>query len=818
MKLKKVLSGFLSAAIVATSTAIVMPLSASAAEFVIREIGTGDVPADEIPSVAKARINFSITALNDAGYGTLTAYTNGSTGWQQRTYATTTQYNLGAGTAWQADEEVTELGEKSVTLNFAPDNWGYGIGIKTTDPNAIKGKITSVDFLDASDSVIKTFDATAPTVGAYSFTFSDLKLEEMKKGEFFTIAFESDNTPETLKYNFKYKVPKIENPSTEADYDYFAPVDNCIITEQGQSETGLKVTSSTDDTRTIYKFEAVSASRYPFSVGIEYSIKGDWSDTAWPWYGNDVSFYVPHVAVTDITLDKTAITLAKGDTDTIIPTITPDDATYTSIVYDSSNTDVATVDEDGLVTAVANGTAKIIVTAGEKSATCDVTVQTPATGVEIQKPSNTNLIVGDNTLKLTAKAVPEDASDATDITWNSSKPEVAAIATDGTVTAKAVGETEITAKMGSFTSEPVIIKVSDKVVPATGLTITSTNLTDGKLTLEVGDTESLNTKIAPEDSTDAITWSSSNEKVASVDANGKVTAIAEGSATITAKANDTVSASCEVTVNAKAPDFETKPYTLNVVNAVEWEKPGVKMAAQVNVPVTTLNGFKPGTTTYKDIKNKTLKLKNLGFGSCELEGIKAENVEVSIYLQLGANWEHWCATADYTLADGEVELDLSTLAAQGVKDTDVLQAIGFQFNIMGTVGGINDMAVGDKVVINVAEPKLIAEGEEPPAEEPDYDTGKVETVDDYVPAEAGTELVVRSITATQAAIYDSYTITVKDNNGKTYTTTTSDCYKAFKYNTASGEKTEEANGYFIIVKVTNVPAGTTVTVTIEPTK
>ena len=128
------------------------------------------------------------------------------------------------------------------------------------------------------------------------------------------------------------------------------------------------------------------------------------------------------------------------------------------------------------------------------------------------------------------------------------------------------------------------------------------------------------------------------------------------------------------------------------------------------------------------------------------------------------------------------------------------------------------MTIGDNITLNAAEPKISVVGEEPPAEESDYDTGKVETVDDYVPAEAGTELVVRSITATQAAIYDSYTITVKDNNGKTYTTTTSDCYKAFKYNTASGEKTEEANGYFIIVKVTNVPAGTTVTVTIEPTK
>lgn len=647
MKLKKVLSGFLSAAILATTTAIVMPMSASAeGDVVLGEMGNSDIAVSELGSATQAKITFNITTLDADGYGTMTAYVNGGS-WNQRTYATAAQYASGAGQEWQANEEVTATGEQSITLDFSPANWGYQVGLKTSNPDAISGKLTKVEFLDASNNVVATHDATAESISKNNFTFSTLSNEEMSIGDSFTITFESDNTPASAKYSFKYKIPKVAEP-TDSDYDYFAPVDNGEITEQGQSETGLKVTATNNGTKIIYKFEAIAAStaKYPFSVNVELSSAGDWSDTNYLWFG-DISFFVPE----------------------------------------------------------------------------------------------TNIPVKEVT-----------------------------------------------------------------VTPAT-------------LELEEGKTGTLTSTTTPSDTTDEIEWVSSDPSVATV-RDGVVTAVKAGKATITVqvKGNEEISASCEVTVTAKAPEIETKPYKLTVTDASSWGKPGVTKAAQINVPITTLNGFKVGTTTYKDIKNKTLKLENLGFGSCTLEGVEAENVEVSIYLQLGANWEHWCATADYTLADGIIEFDLSTLAAQGVKDTDVLQAIGFQFNIMGTVGGINDMTIGDNITLNAAEPKISVVGEEPPAEESDYDTGKVETVDDYVPAEAGTELVVRSITATQAAIYDSYTITVKDNNGKTYTTTTSDCYKAFKYNTASGEKTEEANGYFIIVKVTNVPAGTTVTVTIEPTK
>lgn len=812
MKLKKVLSGFLSAAIVATSTAIVMPLSASAEDVVLGEMGAGDISADLLSSATQAKITFNITTLDDTGYGTLTAYVNGGT-WKQRTYATSTQYASGAGQDWQADEEVTATGEKSVTLDFSPASWGYQIGIKTSDADAIGGKLTKVEFLDGSGSVVATHDATAESISKNNFTFSTLSNEEMAIGDFFTITFESDNTPANAKFHFKYKIPTVAEP-TENDYEYFSPVTNNEVTTEGQSETGLKVTTENQGTKTIYKFEAVAAStaKYPFSVGVEISAAGDWSDTAWPWFG-DVSFFVPEtdIPIESVKVIPESLALKVGDPAAELKaTIIPNEADQ-GVTYTTSNNKIATVTADGKVTAVASGTATITATSTAdktKKAECEVTVTNPATAIAID---DTASVLVDATKTLAVTTTPADADELT-YTWTSSNPEVATVA-NGVVTGVAAGTAKITVTAGELTAS------CDVTVTAEAKPITALDISETTLELEEGETGTLTSTTTPADTTDEIEWISSNTKVATV-VDGKVTAIAEGTATITVqvKGNDKISASCEVTVTAKAPEIETKPYTLNVVDASGWGEAGVTKAAQINIPVTTLNGFKVGTTTYKDVKDKTLKLENLGFGSCTAEGVKAENVDVCIYLQFGSGWT-WCATGDNTLADSFVEYDLSTLAsANGVKDTDVLQAIGFQFNIKGNVGGINDMAENAKVTLNAAEPKFTVVGEEPPAEESNYDTGKVEKVADYVPATKGTELVVKSITAAEAARYDSYTITVTDNNGKSYTTKTSDCYKAFKYNTASGEKTEEATGYFIIIKVTNVPAGTTVDVTIEPTK
>ena len=84
------------------------------------------------------------------------------------------------------------------------------------------------------------------------------------------------------------------------------------------------------------------------------------------------------VAVESVTLNKTQLTLDVGGEETLTATVTPDNATDKTVTWSSDNTAVATV-ENGKITAVAAGTAMITATAGDKSATCTVTVNAPVT-------------------------------------------------------------------------------------------------------------------------------------------------------------------------------------------------------------------------------------------------------------------------------------------------------------------------------------------------------------------------------------------------------------------------------------------------------
>lgn len=834
MKLKKVLSGFLSAAIVATSTAIVMPLSASAAtidrpEGIEKVLKTFELADGAVDMAQYASCWASLYGLSESDFTnsdnyikvtftTADALTFGGggntmgeiTGWGWSSYSDWINagnfYDTEYGTIKEAQNlaPATNSTDTSFYCYLPISDFNTDDHIAGNVQNYLPGTATlaSVELVNISNA--------APELPEYEYVFDTASGSAAAWGTaaFTAVGEDQTITNEVLTGDFIIVVP-FESESNP----------NIVFTDQSgndgplnwiQTSPSLVVGQTAYYTKAdiLAKWEAAGgSSTFSELKAINVAAAQEAATVT------DVALYSTAqrtVPVSDISLDVTELALIKGESETLTVTVEPAEADQ-DVKWTSSEPTVAKVDQTGKVTALKTGTATITVTSTAdetKAAECEVTVTNLATAIAI--PTTASVLVG-KTQTLAVTTTPADADELT-YTWATSDAAIVTVA-DGVVTGVAAGTAKITVTAGTLTAS------CDVTVTAEAKPITALTISDNTLELEEGETGTLTYTATPADNTDEIEWITSNADVATVK-NGVVTAVAEGKATITVqvKGNETISASCEVTVTAKAPEIETKPYKLTVTDASSWGKPGVTKAAQINVPITTLNGFKVGTTTYKDIKNKTLKLENLGFGSCTLEGVEAENVEVSIYLQLGANWEHWCATADYTLADGIIEFDLSTLAAQGVKDTDVLQAIGFQFNIMGTVGGINDMTIGDNITLNAAEPKISVVGEEPPAEESDYDTGKVETVDDYVPAEAGTELVVRSITATQAAIYDSYTITVKDNNGKTYTTTTSDCYKAFKYNTASGEKTEEANGYFIIVKVTNVPAGTTVTVTIEPTK
>ena len=94
----------------------------------------------------------------------------------------------------------------------------------------------------------------------------------------------------------------------------------------------------------------------------------------------DVTVKAPVIAVTSVTLDKTTLSLEEGKSATLTATVKPDNATDKTVTWSSSNTAVATV-KDGKVTAVKAGTAKITAKAGDKTATCTVTV-TAATTID----------------------------------------------------------------------------------------------------------------------------------------------------------------------------------------------------------------------------------------------------------------------------------------------------------------------------------------------------------------------------------------------------------------------------------------------------
>ena len=260
----------------------------------------------------------------------------------------------------------------------------------------------------------------------------------------------------------------------------------------------------------------------------------------------------PVVEVSGITLDQTTLALIVGETGTLNATISPDNASVKTVTWTSSDPKVAYV-SGGTVTAISAGTATITAQAGDKTATCEVTVSLPPVPVDniTLDQTSLNLVAGDAVV-LTATVTPDDAADPT-VTWTSSDPSVATVA-NGTVTAVAPGTATITAKAGEKTAT-CAVTVNEKAIE-----VESVTLDPAELNLTTGETATLNGKFSPDNATNpAISWTSSNPAVATV-ADGTVTAVAAGTATITYQAGEK-SATCKVTV--KDPVIEVTSLTLS---------------------------------------------------------------------------------------------------------------------------------------------------------------------------------------------------------------------------------------------------------------
>ena len=273
------------------------------------------------------------------------------------------------------------------------------------------------------------------------------------------------------------------------------------------------------------------------------------------------------IQVSEISLNNTEATIERQSTLRLTATVLPENCRNNTLKWSSDNEEVATVDENGLVTAVSVGEANITATAVDGSgvtATCKVTVS-PKLVTSVTLNKNELTIEKSFTAQLAATVAPDDADDL-GLIWTSDNEEVATVDENGLVTAVSVGEANITATAvdGSGVTATCKVTVTPKLV-------TSVILDESELTIEKNFTEQLTATVAPDDADNlSLTWTSDNEEVATVDENGLVTAVGEGTATITATANDGsgVAASCVVTVTFidGIADIETSKVTVLAAN------------------------------------------------------------------------------------------------------------------------------------------------------------------------------------------------------------------------------------------------------------
>ena len=247
-------------------------------------------------------------------------------------------------------------------------------------------------------------------------------------------------------------------------------------------------------------------------------------------------------------------------------------ASKLNLTWTSSDEEVATVDEAGLVTAVGAGEADITVSVSDANISSTTHVKVVITPTGVEAPDSIELVTnGENSKALGAKMTPEDATDVK-LAYVSSDESVATVDESGNVTAVGVGEctitttivadTTATAEDAGVDSEMLVVpenaKAETKVT--VGKVIESITLDSNEGVLSVGNTHTIKATVFPEDATDkAVTWKSSDESIATVDAEGNVTAKGTGNVTIMAVNSDgDVSADYALTVNKAAAKPATR--------------------------------------------------------------------------------------------------------------------------------------------------------------------------------------------------------------------------------------------------------------------
>ena len=262
--------------------------------------------------------------------------------------------------------------------------------------------------------------------------------------------------------------------------------------------------------------------------------------------GKGIKYVTQDIHATSVSLDITEKTAERYDDFQLTATIAPLNFTD-AVIWTSSNEEVATVSDTGYVEICGVGTAVITVTAGNVKAACKITVPQLIDWIEFDE-DEIELKAG-QTYQLKPYISPSDATNKK-LKYTSSDTKVAEVSASGLVTAKSEGEAKIRAAATDGSDEYAVcyVIVTGKA-KVTGITLDRTSAE-----VKRGEKLTLNATVSPSyASNKKVVWKSANTKIATVDANGSVTAKAPGRTkiTVTSVENSSYQASCTVTVPYK---------------------------------------------------------------------------------------------------------------------------------------------------------------------------------------------------------------------------------------------------------------------------
>lgn len=261
----------------------------------------------------------------------------------------------------------------------------------------------------------------------------------------------------------------------------------------------------------------------------------------------------------------------------------PSDALNKKVAWRSSQESVATISETGVLKAIGFGETTITVTSLDNGVSASATIKVYNNTIDVSILPDKAKVYQGNTIKLSAKTLPEGTSDGL-VIWSCNNESIATVDANGLVTGLKQGSCVVTATSvdGGFTAECTVTVMQP---------VTNVNLYKHELDLKVGQSETLRVDVLPANADDkSLTWKSENDSIAIVDERGKITGLASGKVKIYAISNDNnkVMDYCEVIV--------TQPVSGLKLNYSKYEIKGIGSTVKLEATVI------PEDATNKEVR------------------------------------------------------------------------------------------------------------------------------------------------------------------------------------------------------------------------